>query len=319
MGAAVVTPDKRGYGYACRYAIERARGEYVVISGADTTYDFQEIPTLLEPVMDGRADIAIGSRFEGEIVPGAMPALHRYVGNPLLTKLLNLFYEAGVSDAHSGFRVLSREAIEALDTRSDGMEFASEMIMQASAEGLRIAEVPITYHERNGDAKLETFSDGWRHVRFMLMNAPGYLFHGPGLVFGAVGLLLMALGSTGPPVAGQDFGIHSVIAGSLMTFVGFQLVSFGLLTLIGANPIRNHDDPLTRWLLAKYTLERGVAAGILLFLAGGTLATFLIVQWVQSGFNQLPDLTADIIAFTAIMLGIQTVFWSFFASIIADD
>jgi glycosyltransferase involved in cell wall biosynthesis len=160
MGAVVVHPDEPGYGYAYRYAFEHARGEYVVIGDADTTYDFEELPKLFERVANGDADMSMGSRLGGEIKDGAMPALHRYVGNPLLTAFLNLFYDAGVSDAHSGFRVIRRDVLQELDLETDGMEFASEMIMEAGAQGLEIAEEPITYHEREGKATLDSFQDG---------------------------------------------------------------------------------------------------------------------------------------------------------------
>nr|WP_276411620.1 glycosyltransferase family 2 protein [Halomicroarcula sp. XH51] len=157
LGARVVTPDQYGYGYAYRYAFDRTRGEYIVMGDADTTYDFESIPRLLEPVRNGDADICMGSRLKGTIEKGSMPTLHKHIGNPLLTKFLNSFYGAGVSDAHSGFRVFSREALETLDLRSNGMEFASEMIMEAGAKGLEIAEVPIVYHEREGEETLESF------------------------------------------------------------------------------------------------------------------------------------------------------------------
>ncbi|MDX1748146.1 MAG: glycosyltransferase family 2 protein, partial [Halobacteriales archaeon] len=190
-GARVVEPDRPGYGYAYRYAFARVRGEYVVMGDADTTYDFAELPRLFEPILDGEADMVMGSRLEGEILPGAMPKLHQYVGNPLLTKFLNVFYGAGVSDAHSGFRVIRRSTLEELNLGTDGMEFASEMVMEAAARDLEIAELPITYHERKGEATLESFRDGWRHVRFMLMNAPGYLFSVPGALMVLLGSLLM--------------------------------------------------------------------------------------------------------------------------------
>lgn len=174
MGAIVVKPDKRGYGYACRYGFEQSRGEYLVMGDADTTYDFEEIPPLVDCVMSDDADIVLGSRFDGTIARGAMPPLHRYLGNPLLTKLLTCCYDIQVSDAHSGLRVLSREAYEQLQLGSDGMEFASEMLMAAQAEGMCIEEIPITYHERVGEATLESFTDGWRHLKFMMSNLSEY-------------------------------------------------------------------------------------------------------------------------------------------------
>nr|WP_277542942.1 glycosyltransferase family 2 protein [Halomicroarcula sp. FL173] len=319
MGAIVVEPDKPGYGYAYRYAFERARGEFLVMGDADTTYDFEELPKLLALVRDEGADIAMGSRLDGTIRDGAMPSLHQYVGNPLLTKFLNVFYDAGVSDAHSGFRVFTRDALETLDLDTDGMEFASEMIMDAGAKDLVIKEAPITYHPREGEAKLDSFRDGWRHVKFMLVNAPGYLFSVPGLVLGLCGVFVMGMAFTGATIAGQPFGIHSLLAGSLLTILGYQVGSFGLLSSIASDPIRQPDDPITEWIHRHFSLERGVVLGGGLFAIGSAVVAVVVWQWFQSGFSELPLISVDIVAFTLIVLGIQTVFGSFFMSILADE
>jgi hypothetical protein len=318
LGARVVSPEGTGYGNAYRYAFERTRGEYIAMGDADTTYDFEELPKLFEVVAGGEADMVMGTRLGGDIKPGAMPALHQHVGNPALTKFLNVFYDAGVSDAHSGFRVFSREAYDRLDLQSDGMEFASEMIMEAGAKGLRINEVPITYHEREGEATLESFTDGWRHVKFMLVNAPGYLFSVPGILMGVLGVTLMTLAFSGASLLGQPFGIHSLIAGSLLTVTGYQVGSFGLLTSIAGNPIREVQDPISRFVYDHFTLERGIALGALEFAVGSLSAGYLVYQWVASGFTELPLVSADIVAFTLIVLGIQTLFGSFFTCILAD-
>ncbi|CQH45884.1 hexosyltransferase Agl6 [Halobacterium hubeiense] len=318
MGAIVVEPDKPGYGYAYRYAFDHARGSYIVMGDADTTYDFEEIPKLLELVAYGDADIVMGSRLEGEIKDGAMPPLHEHIGNPLLTKFLNAFYDAGVSDAHSGFRVFSQEALEALELGSDGMEFASEMIMDAGAKDLTIEEVPITYHEREGEAKLESFHDGWRHVKFMLVNAPGYLFSLPGSIMGAVGVVVMALSVFNVEVMGQSIGVHSLIAGSLLTLAGYQVGSFGFLTDVASDPIQRPDGVITQWLNEHFTLERGVLLGLGLFAFGSLTALGLLYQWAASGFTTLPSITGDIVAFTAIVLGLQTMFGAFFAGILIE-
>ncbi|GAB3330199.1 glycosyltransferase family 2 protein [Haloplanus salinarum] len=318
LGAIVVTPDKKGYGYAYRFAFERARGKYIVMGDADTTYDFEELPRLLQLLQEESADIAMGSRLDGEILSGAMPPLHQYIGNPLLTRFLNTFYDVDVSDAHSGFRVFTSEALDDLDLQSDGMEFASEMIMDAGEKDLKIVETPITYHPRKGEATLESFEDGWRHVRFMLVNAPDYLFSVPGLLMGLTGTLLMGVAYFGVSVAGQPFGIHSMIAGSLLTIHGFQVGSFGLLTELVADPIRQPEDAITNWVRSHFTLERGIGLGLLMFFSGSIVAAYLVYQWVQSGFTELPLVSADILAFTLIILGLQTVFGSFFVGIAGE-
>ena len=317
-GARVVTPDKRGYGYAYRYAFARVRGDYVVMGDADTTYDFSELPRLFEPILDGEADMVMGSRLEGEIRPGAMPPLHQHIGNPLLTKFLNVFYGAGVSDAHSGFRVFRADLLDELDLLTDGMEFASEMVMDASARGFTIAEVPITYHERKGEATLESFRDGWRHVRFMLMNAPGYLFSVPGVLMMLAGGLMMGLSAFGVRPGGVTLGIHTMIAGSLLVVVGYQTAILSLFSTIASDPIQAPTDPLTRWIQDSFKLEQGATFGLALFAAGAAHSTFLLYGWVESGYGAVPFGAVNMVAFTAIIVGLETVFASFHLSALAE-
>nr|WP_199174888.1 glycosyltransferase family 2 protein [Halegenticoccus soli] len=318
MGAIVVEPDAPGYGYAYRYAFERTRGEYIAIGDADTTYDFEELPKLYELVANGDADMAMGSRLEGEIKKGAMPPLHQHIGNPLLTKFLNVFYGAGVSDAHSGMRVISRGALEELDLKTDGMEFASEMIMDAGARDLTIEELPITYHPREGEATLDSFRDGWRHVKFMLVNAPGYLFSVPGFLLSVFGAFVMALAYFSVPINGITLGVHSMIAGSLFTIVGTQVVSLGAFATVAGNPIRAPEDPVTEYLTQNVQLEHGATFGLCLFGVGAGFAGVMVIRWVTSDFTQLPFLMGDVVALTAMVLGLQIVFSSFFLSAIAE-
>lgn len=317
MGAHVVTPDGKGYGYAYQYAFEQARGEYITMGDADTTYDFTELPKLVALVRDGDADMAMGSRLNGEIRPEAMPPLHQYIGNPLLTKFLNLFYDAGVSDAHSGMRVFSRDAYEEMDCCSTGMEFASEMIMAAGESGLTIKEEPITYHPRRGEANLESFPDGWRHVRFMLLNAPGYLFSLPGVALFAGGLLVMLSVFSGVRFAGIGFGTHSLIMGCLSVLVGFQVANFGVFATIAGDPVRRPTDPYTNWILDRLTLERGAVAGGVLFIAGIGYHGLMLSRWAAGG--TMPLLNGDIVGMTVLVLGLQLIFASFLLSTVAGE
>ena len=314
MGAIVVEPDGKGYGYAYRYAFERTRGAYIAMGDADTTYDFKQIPRLLDELEETGADMVMGSRLNGEIRDGAMPSLHQYIGNPALTRFLNTFYGAGVSDAHSGFRIFTREAYEAMDWETTGMEFASEMIMEAGAKNLDIVEVPIVYHEREGEETLESFRDGWRHVRFMLVNAPGYLFSVPGLLLTLFGIAVMTLAHTGMALGEVTLGINSMIAGSLATIVGTQVGSLGVFATVASDPIQQPDDPLTTGITKYATLERGATAGVIVFAVGGVYASWLVGDWILSGFGSVPFTSAALIAFTAVVVGIQLVFSSFFLS-----
>jgi hypothetical protein len=318
-GATVVTPDEPGYGYAYRYAFDKARGEYIAMGDADTTYDFEMIPQLLDPVQNGDADICMGSRLEGEIRDGSMPPLHKYVGNPLLTRFLNTFYGAGVSDAHSGFRVFTRDALETLELETTGMEFASEMIMEAGANDLTIEEVPIIYHEREGEETLDSFSDGWRHVRFMLVNAPDYLFSYPALLLVSLGAVLMSLSVAQLSAGGVNFGIQTMVGGSLLAIVGYQVWTLALFSSIAANPINEPDGVLIRMVREQFQLEHGASIGIIATVIGVLYLGTVFGQWLFAGEAALPSATATLLASTVVVLGIQTVFGSFFMSMLADS
>ena len=315
-GAIVVEPDEPGYGYAYRYAFERARGDVIAMGDADTTYDFEELPELVAELERTGADMVMGSRLEGTIEAGAMPALHKYVGNPLLTGFLNTFYGTEVSDAHSGFRVFTREALNAMDLETDGMEFASEMVMAASAADLDVAEVPITYHEREGEETLDSFRDGWRHVRFMLTNAPTYLFSGPGVGAAVFGLLVVLLALTGTPAFGRSFGVNSMIAGSVFLIVGAHAVALGVFCRVAGRTIGQPTDPVTGFIVERVSVERGVAAGAVLFVGGVGYASYLVWTWASSGFAVVPSAMQSLGACLAIVVGLQTVFSSFFLSVI---
>jgi len=319
LGAVVVEPDEPGYGYAYRYAFERARGEYIAMGDADTTYDFGELPKLFDLVVEDDADLAMGSRLDGEIKSGAMPPLHEYVGNPLLTGFLNAFYGADVSDAHSGMRVFTREAWERMDCTTDGMEFASEMIMEAGARDLDIEEVPITYHEREGEATLESLPDGWRHVKFMLVNAPGYLFSAPGTVVGLLGVALLSMVAFGVSIGSATFGVRTLIAGSLLTITGVQIAGFGVFATVASDPVRRPRDPATRVFSNRFSLEAGAGLGGGVALAGMGYALWAVFRWASTGFQQLPSIGHSLLAFTAVVVGLQVLFGSFLLTALRGD
>ena len=318
-GAVVVEPDEPGYGYAYRYAFERCRGEYIIIGDADTTYDFEQFPRLLEQVVEGDADMVMGSRLDGDIKDGAMPALHEYVGNPLLTRFLNAFYDAGVSDAHSGFRAFHVDVLDELDLTTTGMEFASEMIMDAGARDLTIKEIPITYHEREGEATLESFRDGWRHVRFMLLNAPNYLFSLPGAILGIAGLTLLLSGTTGATISGISLGTSAAITGSLLVLVGYQAANMGVFATLASDPIQRPNDVVTETLIHRMNLERLSTVGLAAFTAGAVYLTWTAIQWATGGVALTAATPAHVVALTVMILGVQTVFNAFFMSAVDDN
>lgn len=318
MGAIVVYPDEKGYGSAYKYAFEQARGNIIAMGDADTTYDFKELPGLYKLVATGEADLAVGSRLKGEIKDGAMPKLHRFVGNPLLTKLLNVIYDVRVSDAHSGMRVFSREAYEKMDVRSTGMEFASEMIMHAGEEDLAIRELPITYYNREGEATLESFRDGWRHVKFMLMNAPGYLFTGPGFSLIFASLIIIGGELLDIKIGKISLGVNAVIAGCLLFIVGIQTVSFSAFATAAGKPIRGTNDPLTTILVDRITVENGLTLSLIVILIGMIYAGYTTLRWVNSGPQSVVATETIIITYTACVIGIQMMFTSFLMSILNE-
>src|SRR5271170_7727937 len=225
-GARVVSEPRRGYGSAYLAGFAAARGEYIVMADADLTYDFNEIPHFVSE-LDGGPELVMGDRM-GNIQPGAMPWLHRYVGNPVLTGLLNLLFRTGVNDAHCGMRALRRDVLPRLDLRTTGMEFASEMVIRAAKENLKIAEFPIEYHPRGGESKLSSFRDGWRHLRFLLVHSPTYLFILPGAVLAALGALISLTVLAHINLFGRSWDIHALIGGALLTIIGTQVLGLGL-------------------------------------------------------------------------------------------
>ena len=321
LGAKVIAPDKLGYGYAYRFGFEHATGDYIVMGDGDNTYDFTSIPRLLEPLKRGEADLVLGSRFKGEIKKGAMPWHHQYIGNPFLTWLFNKANKSNLSDTHSGFRAFTREAYDKMrtDLRTTGMEFASEMLEVAIKNNLKIAEVPITYYLRpeGSEPNLSSFSDGWRHLRHILLRAPTLLFLIPGFIFFALGVLLVFLIWAPFNLWVVRLGIHSIIAGCLFAIVGYQIIFLGLFAeTYGVHHGLSKRDRITEFIAKHVTLGRGSTLGLVVFLAGFIFALKMFMNWVSSGYKDLPLLDQDIAAFTLLVIGLQTIFYSFFLSVI---
>ena len=241
-GARVVHEPRRGYGSAYLAGFAAARGRYIVMGDADLTYDFDEIPRFVEQLDDG-AELVMGDRMDN-IHPGAMPWLHRYVGNPVLTGVLNVFFRTGVSDAHCGMRALRRDVLPRLDLRTTGMEFASEMVIRASKEKLDIREFPIEYHPRGGESKLSSFRDGWRHLRFLLVHSPTHLFMLPGARHAARSACSSRSSSLLQiDVFGREWDLHTMVAGALLMIVGTQVVALGLCAHTYGTYFMNEKDP----------------------------------------------------------------------------
>jgi glycosyltransferase involved in cell wall biosynthesis len=320
MGATVVTPDRRGYGYAYLYAFRHARGDVIVMADADDTYDMRELPKLLQPILEGKADLVICTRLKGKILKGAMPWHHRYIGNPLITWLLNRFYKVGVSDSQCGFRAFTRQALEKLKLEATGMEFATDMLIKARHAGLRIAEVPITYYPRaeGAPSKLKSFRDGWRHIEYILTYTPKHLYLYPGLALITLGIALMAIALINAQI-GYSPGIHTSITGGTATIIGYNLLLLGAiadLTLAKRLSLRPHT--MTQK-LKKLTPTKAVAIGVTLVVIGIIYLTLIIFAWVESGYRRLPLRGENMIALTSIALGIELITSSFVLKSMIND
>jgi glycosyltransferase involved in cell wall biosynthesis len=313
-GAVVVGEPRRGYGSAYRAGLAAARGRYIVMLDADLTYDFNDIPRFLKELEDG-ADIVIGDRMDN-IEPGAMHWLHRYVGNPVLTGFLNLLFRTGVKDAHCGMRALRSEVLQVLDLRTTGMEFASEMVIRAAKERLDMRELPIRYHPRSGESKLARFSDGWRHLRFLLVHSPTHLFVIPGALMTLLGSLIMLAVLANVDVLGRQWELHSMIGGSMLTIVGTQVIALGLCAHAYAIYFMNQRDPWFVWARDRFRLEHGLLAGVAVIGGGLITGVFILGRWVDQGFGVLSEVRLAILAATLVVIGTQLVFTSFLLSII---
>jgi glycosyltransferase involved in cell wall biosynthesis len=313
-GARVVHEPRRGYGSAYLAGFAAARGRYIVMGDADLTYDFREIPRFVEE-LDAGAELVMGDRMDN-IHPGAMPWLHRYVGNPILTGVLNVFFRTGVSDAHCGMRALRRDVLPRLDLRTTGMEFASEMVIRASKERLDIREFPIEYHPRGGESKLSSFRDGWRHLRFLLVHSPTHLFMVPGAIMLAVGTLVSLVALLQINVFGRQWDLHTMVAGALLMIVGVQVVALGLCAHAYGTYFMNEKDPWFDRMRERLRLEHGLMLGGLTVLAGLVTAAVIVGIWVDRGFGQLSEERLAVLAAALVIVGIQIFFTSFLLSIL---
>jgi glycosyltransferase involved in cell wall biosynthesis len=326
LGARVVPVTERGYGAALQAGIMAAKGDWIVMGDADDSYDFSHLEPFISRLDEGY-DLVMGCRLPrggGTIMPGAMPWKHRWLGNPGLSWLGQLFFRAPVTDIYCGLRAFSRAAILRLNLLAPGMEFACEMVIKATLHNLRITEVPITLYQdgRTRAPHLRTWRDGWRTLRFMLLFSPRWLFLWPGLAIFVVGLVGMLLMSGGPLALGQ---IHaernSMLVSGMFMLVGYQAVFFGLFTKIYSQlmGLRPEDSRLEHW-FKLFSLEKGILFGLFLLAAGGAFLLGAIAKWAAVHFGSLDgdELTPRLVIWSVIAttLGIQTIFNSFFISVL---
>jgi len=321
-GARVVPIETRGYGSALRGGIAAARGRFVLMGDADDSYDFTQVHLFVNKLREGY-DLVMGNRFKGGILPGAMPLLHKYLGNPVLTAVARLFFKAPIGDIYCGLRAFRREAIERLGLRTQGMEYANEMVVKATIFGLRITEIPTTLSPdgRDRPPHLRTWRDGWRTLRFLLLYSPRWLFLYPGVVLLVLGITVGALLLPGPFMIGKvAFDVDTLLFAAMSVLIGFQSIVFaGFTKLFGISEGLAPEDPRLTWLFRYVTLEVGLLVGVLLVLCGTGGWVMGLAYWRSRHYGPLDlekTLRIVIPGFVCFTLGFQTILSSFFLSVL---
>ncbi len=321
-GAIVVEVSRRGYGSALQAGIAAARGIYIVMGDADDSYDFTQLEPFVNRLREGH-ELVMGNRFQGGILPGAMPWLHRYIGNPVLTGILNLFFHSPIHDAHCGLRAIRKDAYDRLGLSTTGMEFASEMVVKACLNQQKMTEVPIVLHPDGRDRRphLRSFRDGWRHLRFLLLHCPLWLYLIPASVLMIFGLGVMAWLTPGPrTVGGVVLDLHTMLLGSLCVLLGYQTLGlWAYAKTFGWTSRILPANTLSVRLFKHVTLERGLIVGGLLLLVGLGLNLWLVEEWYRNNLGPLniqSTFRGALWGFTAMVLGVQTIYSSFFLSML---
>src|SRR6201989_3555252 len=321
-GARVVPIKDKGYGNALMGGSVAARGKYVIMGDADDSYDFTNLMPFVNELRKG-ADLVMGNRFRGGIAPGAMPPLHKYLGNPVLSFIGRLFFGSKIGDFHCGLRGFNRDSVMALNLQATGMEFASEMVVKATLAGQRVTEVPTTLSKdgRSRPPHLRSWRDGWRHLRFLLLFSPRWLFFLPALALLIAGLIIGALVAPHPfSIGSVTFDVDTLVAASAMVVIGFQSVLFWLFTQVYAGSEGFlPEEPKVQRMLEKLSLERGVMLGGLIGLAGLAGLIFSLLYWngqKVSHLNYEHSLGIMIPSVTALIVSCQVVLGTFFLSIL---
>jgi hypothetical protein len=322
LGARVIDVPEKGYGAALIAGIAGAQGRFVIMGDSDDSYDFSALDPFMAKLRDG-FDLVMGNRFKGGIAPGAMPPLHRYLGNPVLSTIGRVFFGGPIRDFHCGLRGFSRASIMALDLRAPGMEFASEMVVKATMRGLRITEVPTTLSPdgRSRPPHLRSWRDGWRHLRFLLIFCPRWLFFYPGALLFALGAITMAVLLPGPAMLGfVTLDVHTLLYASGAVVMGFQAMQFWVFArLYGALTGLLPDPPGLTQTLSRFGLEAALVVAALLLLLGFGLGFFALAQWGAEDFGALSGgkvMRLAIASVTAMLLALQLAFGAFFLALL---
>jgi len=317
-GARVVTERRRGYGAACLRGLTEAQGEFVLLLDADATYPVEMVEQFVGTMRDGGADVVLGNRFGGLMERGAMPWLNRYIGNPILSAMTRLLFRARLTDIHCGMRGIRRDRVAALDVRMPGMEFATEMVVKALDQGMRVSELSVPYRPRLGSSKLHPLRDAWRHAEYMLVFSPSLLFLWPGLVSFLIGTALQLVLLTGPRmVLFRTWDVHTNLAGLAAALAGSALLVLGLVASAFAWSIgmRFRHSPVAR-AVARAGDSPWRIAGLVLTLAGGSMWISVIGRWVASGFGSLAAVPYLSLATTLLATGLELLVAAFLVHII---
>lgn len=317
-GARVIFQPHKGYGSALRKGFASARYSIMVMGDADLSYDFTIVADFVKPLLKGEADFVVGNRMKS-IKPGAMPLLHRYIGNPLLSSLLRIMFRGAVKDAHCGLRAITREAYERLRCVTTGMEFASEMIVNAIRCRLRIAEHDIIYHPRLGESKLRSFRDGWRHLRFMILYSPTLMLLIPGLAGWLISfvLALLLLPCDAADAQKQTWGIHTMLLVGMLNIASAQVLIAGLLAKAYAHLSGLHRDPVVAWFYKRFTFEKAALLSTAVLLIGILIVAYIVFHWGIGGFRDLNQSQLMFFAVICLLNGVQLGSASFLFSIMA--
>ncbi len=306
-----------GYGSACRAGFENSDGKYLLLMDSDQTYPVNKIMQFVEELEKGN-EFVIGNRFTGEIEKGAMPKLHQFIGNPVLSFILRLFFKTEIRDSHCGMRAIKKSEYEKLHFRTIGMEFASEMVMKSIKANLKISEIPISYHPRVGESKLKSFKDGWRHLRFMLLYSPLYLFLAPGMILFLIGAITMTvLYFTKINLAGIQLLVHPIFVSSLLTIIGYQLIIFAGFAKIYAITHLSASSPKLEKAFKFLSINNVSLVGLILLISGFIIYVVILNKWIASNFGFLDEIKNAIIGLTLMVLGVQTISSAFMFSIIS--
>jgi len=317
----LVTEHEKGYGSAIRAGIEKAKGKYIIIGDADASYNFTDLMSFLELLRNGN-DLVIGNRFKGEIKKGAMPFLHRYVGNPILSFVGRRFFNIRLGDFHCGLRAIAKESYKRLDLRTTGMEFASEMIVKAALNKMKIAETPVTLHrdKRDRPSHLRTWQDGWRHLRFLLLFSPRWLFLVPGvflMILGVIGTTILIYGPV--QVGNKKLDVHTLVYTSGSILLGFQFISFYIFSRAYAaiHGLWPGQEKFLYRFHKFFNLEKGILLGFVLFIAGLLLMVKSFLYWQQTRFGNLDPVVVlrwVIPSVVLLVLGVQVIVSFFYLS-----